>query len=74
MKSTVTYAEHVGRAVRKRRKSLGMSVKELAAAAGVDASAMYSWERGRRRLDINRLPSIAIALQITVSDIFRDAG
>ena len=52
--------------IRHYREKLGMEQKALAAMVGVTANAVSNWERGRARPDVNLLPNICEALQITL--------
>lgn len=56
--------------IRHYREELGMEQKALAAMAGVTANAVSNWERGRARPDVNLLPNICEALQITLYQLY----
>lgn len=47
-----------------------MEQKALAAMVGVTANAVSNWERGRARPDVNLLPNICEALQITLYQLY----
>ena len=56
--------------IRHYREKLGMEQKALAAMVGVTANAVSNWERGRARPDVNLLPNICEALQITLYQLY----
>ena len=56
--------------IRHYREELGMEQKALAAMVGVTANAVSNWERGRARPDVNLLPDICEALQITLYQLY----
>ena len=56
--------------IRHYREKLGMEQKALAAMVGVTANAVSNWERGRARPDVNLLPDICEALQITLYQLY----
>ena len=56
--------------IRHYREELGMEQKALAAMVGVTANAVSNWERGRARPDVNLLPNLCEALQITLYQLY----
>lgn len=56
--------------IRHCREKLGMEQKALATMVGVTANAVSNWERGRARPDVNLLPDICEALQITLYQLY----
>ena len=56
--------------IRHYREGLGVEQKALAAMVGVTANAVSNWERGRARPDVNLLPNICEALQITLYQLY----
>ena len=56
--------------IRHYREKLGIEQKALAAMVGVTANAVSNWERGRARPDVNLLPNICEALQITLYQLY----
>ena len=56
--------------IRHYREEMGMEQKALAAMVGVTANAVSNWERGRARPDVNLLPDICEALQITLYQLY----
>lgn len=57
--------------LRSRRKSLGLTVEQAAAAAGITVSAWYKIETGARKPSYESLRAIAAALQWTPADLFQ---
>ena len=56
--------------IRHYRELTGMEQKALAEKAGVTANSVSNWEHGRSRPDVNLLPAICGALNITLYDLF----
>lgn len=54
----------VGRRVRERRKHLGLSQVQLAAAIGVSFQQLQKYEHGTNRLAASRLAATAVALDV----------
>lgn len=52
------------------RERAGMEQKTLARLIGVTGNAVSNWENGRGRPDINLLPDICRALNVTMYDLF----
>ena len=52
------------------RKQMGMEQKTLARMVGVTANAVCNWESGCYRPDVNLLPDICEALQITLYQLY----
>lgn len=61
----------LGRKIRSRRKQLGMTQEQLAEMLGVGHQALSRIEQGHIAPKMDRLPSLAKALQCTVADLFR---
>lgn len=53
------------------REALGIEQKALAELIGVTKNAISNWECGRSRPDVNLLPAICEALNITLYDLFK---
>lgn len=53
------------------REMLGMEQKALAEQIGVTKNSISNWECGRSRPDVNLLPGICDALNITLYDLFK---
>ena len=56
--------------VRFYRERLGMEQKELARKIGITGNSVSNWENGRSRPDINLIPLLCEALQVTLYDLF----
>ena len=52
------------------REKAGIEQKQLAKQIGITANAVSNWENGRGRPDINLLPDICRALDISMYDLF----
>ncbi|MBR4472747.1 MAG: helix-turn-helix transcriptional regulator [Oscillospiraceae bacterium] len=52
------------------REKRGLEQKVFAGLIGVTANAASNWERGRSRPDVNLLPAICRALEITLYDLY----
>ena len=52
------------------RERQGLEQKAFAGLIGVTANAASNWERGRSRPDVNLLPAICRALEITLYDLY----
>lgn len=51
------------------RERAGLTQLDLADATGVHATAVSHWENGFSRPDISRLPAVALALGVSVSEL-----
>ena len=61
-----------GTAVRKKRKSLGLSQEEFADLCGLDRTYVGGIERGERNVSLVNIEKIAKGLGILLSYLFRD--
>ncbi len=59
------------RAVRKRRKKLGVSQEEFADMCGLHRTYMGGIERGERNVSLVNIEKIARAFKIKLSELFR---
>lgn len=59
-----------GKALRARRKRLGVSQEEFAGMCGLDRTYMGGIERGERNVSLVNLEKIAKALRLRLSQIF----
>ena len=59
----------LGRNIRLRRKSLGMSQSALGEAVGLIFQQVQKYERGKNRVSFSKLAGIATALQCRISDL-----
>jgi transcriptional regulator with XRE-family HTH domain len=64
----------VGRRVRERRRALGLTMQELAAALGVPYQQLHKYETGANRLSAGRLFLLAEALGVGVAHFFGEDG
>jgi transcriptional regulator with XRE-family HTH domain len=64
----------VGAFIRERRRSVGLSVRKLAAMAGVSNPYLSQIERGLRRPSADILNGIAKALRISAETLYVQAG
>lgn len=64
----------LGKAVRARRKELGLSQEALADASGIERSHMGKVERGERNVTVLNIIRICDALGCRPSDVFEAAG
>ena len=55
------------------REKSGMEQKDFARRVGVTANAASNWECGRSRPDVNLLPAICRALDITLYELYGEA-
>ncbi|TCL87977.1 helix-turn-helix protein [Rhizobium sp. PP-WC-2G-219] len=62
----------IGARIRKRRKALGVTRKELAAAAGVGTSQISKYELGTNRVPPDRILRFADVLKVNVTYLFAD--
>ena len=62
----------VGRAIRQMRETQGISVSELAKAAGLDAKRIVDAEVGTVRLDPPAMEAVSRALGVHVVDLFQE--
>jgi transcriptional regulator with XRE-family HTH domain len=60
----------LGRAIRQRRRDLGISQEALAHQAGIDRSHMGKIERGERNVSVLNVLRIADSLNCKASDFF----
>ena len=59
-----------GRAVRRRRETLGVSQEEFAERCGLHRTYLGAIERGERNVSLINIEKIARALKIKLSDLF----
>ena len=59
-----------GKAVRELRKEKGLSQEAFADLAGIDRSYMGHIERGEKNVTLTKIYQLALALEISVIDIF----
>jgi transcriptional regulator with XRE-family HTH domain len=61
----------LGRALRARRRKLGVSQEEFADLCGLDRTYVGGIERGERNVALVNLEKLAKALKISLSELFR---
>ena len=61
--------DHIGAAIQSRRRSLGMSVQELADQAQISASYLYAMEAGTRGNHFDKIVRIAEVLQLDLYEL-----
>ena len=62
----------VGKAIRYRRKLLGLSQEQLADAVGIKFQQIQKYETGKNRVSASRLWELAGALDVKISFFFQD--
>ena len=67
---TLYWAEKIGRKLRDRRKSQGLSLDDLSRLSSSTVPTLSYIERGKRDVKLSTLVSLAKALRIDVSDLF----
>jgi transcriptional regulator with XRE-family HTH domain len=55
--------------IRRRRQQLNLPQAGLAEALNVSPECIAQWESGRRRMDLSKLPRIAVALQLDAREL-----
>ena len=60
-----------GKAVRKKRHTLGVSQEEFADICGLDRTYIGGIERGERNVALVNIERIAKALKLSISELFR---
>ncbi|HWT95381.1 MAG TPA: helix-turn-helix transcriptional regulator [Solirubrobacteraceae bacterium] len=63
----------LGRAIRARRRELGLSQQALADRSGLHRTYVGGVERGQRNLSFENLVALAVALDVRLSDLIADA-
>jgi len=69
----VPNSKHLGVAIRERREDQGLTIEELAAAAGVDTSYLSGIERLGRNPSWSKLARIVGTLKIDASELIKRA-
>ena len=60
-----------GKAVRKKRRKLGVSQEEFADMCGLDRTYIGGIERGERNVSLVNIERISRALRVSLSELFR---
>lgn len=63
----------IGKRIKKIREAANMSQKDLAYNADIDRSYIASVENGQRNISIVNIEKIALALGVTLKQLFDDA-
>lgn len=69
---TLLWAETIGRKLRERRKSCGLSLEELSRISGSTVPTLSHLERGTRDVKLSTLVSLAGALRIELPELFNE--
>ncbi len=73
MSAPVPNSKHLGVAIRERREDQGLTIEELAAAAGVDTSYLSGIERLGRNPSWSKLARIVGTLKLDASELIKRA-
>jgi len=73
MKATSILTDSLGRAIRNRRRTLGLSQEELAWRGGLNRSYVTDIERGARNPSLKTIARLAEALQMPLYALLREA-
>ena len=73
MKATSILTDSLGRAIRNRRRTLGLSQEELAWRCGLNRSYITDIERGARNPSLKTIARLAEALQMPLYALLREA-
>jgi transcriptional regulator with XRE-family HTH domain len=65
--------KHVGKRLRMRRQTLGMTQRSLGTALGVKFQQIQNYEKARNRIGSSRLHQVAAILQVTPQFFFEGA-
>jgi len=68
----VDIKEKIGRRIKELREAQGMSQKDLSYAADLDRSYIASVENGQRNISIVNIEKIAIALGVSLKELFNN--
>ena len=64
--------EKVGKKIKELRAQAGLTQMELAGRASLDRTYINSVENGKRNISITNIEKIANALNVSVSDLFKN--
>lgn len=65
--------EFVGARIRNMRKARGLTLEELAGAAGMNTSFLHAIEKNKKKPSVKMLYGICLALEIPMETMFKDA-
>jgi transcriptional regulator with XRE-family HTH domain len=74
MTVTTTVDEHLGQRLRRRRRALGMTQKQLGTAAGVRFQQIQKYEWGVNKMSAERIWRLAQALDVPVGYFYEGLG
>jgi transcriptional regulator with XRE-family HTH domain len=57
--------------IRERRNTLNLKQAQIGNALNVTPESVGHWERGTRRIELNKLPQLAASLQLNEQDVCR---
>lgn len=66
-----TLTQQLGKTIRTKRRTLGLTQEQLAEMLGVGHQALSRIEQGKMAPKMDRLPCLAESLQCSVPDLFR---
>lgn len=72
MPSSVDITILFGQRVRSLRIERGLSQEDLAEKSGLDRTYISSLERGKRNVSLRNISAIALALQLTLAELFTE--
>lgn len=70
--SETSFFKAFGQRIANLRKQRGLTQSDLAAALGLDQTAVASYEVGRRRVPLSLLPKLAQALGVSAAEIIEE--
>ena len=73
MTAPITNDLHLSDIIRERRQRLGLKQAEIADQLRVGPESVGLWERGLRRIELNKVPRLAFALRLDEKDVCRVA-
>lgn len=71
MNKPETLTRRLGRTIRAKRRTLGLTQEQLAEMLGIGHQALSRIEQGKMAPKMDRLPRMAESLQCSVPDLFR---
>jgi transcriptional regulator with XRE-family HTH domain len=69
MRPKMNVLERFGKRVREKRTGLGLSQEKFADKAKLDRTYVSGIERGQRNVSLRNIEALAIALEITISEL-----
>ena len=65
---------HIRKRIRQQRRTLGLTLEDLAKAIGIHVSTMHDYERGEISISVSRLYRIGVVLRMPITSFFPDFG